>query len=100
VSIPSVWEFALGALAVFRIYRLIAEDEIAQRPRDWAADWIEDHLDRDLTVLITCPWCLGTYLTLAAWGFWLLAPTAATFLAAPLAFMAIVALISKFDHRL
>lgn len=100
MEIPQPWELTLGVLAVFRIYRLIAEDEIAQRPRDWLTDWIEDHLDRDLTVLITCPWCLGTYLTLAAWGLWLWTPFWATALAAPLAAMTLVAFVSKVDHRL
>lgn len=65
--IPSPWEFALLTGAAYRLWRLIAEDDITKPLRDklqrtgWA---------RDLT---ECPWCLGSWIAaawLAAWWIW------------------------------
>jgi hypothetical protein len=88
---PEPWEFILGALAIYRATHFLAEDTIIDRPRDWLVERLGDRFDE----LITCYWCAGTYVTLAAWGAWLIAPGAATFVAAPLAAMAVVGLLGK-----
>ena len=62
--IPEPWAFALLALAAFRVWKLIAEDTLLDRPlrrlREWEA--------------VTCPWCSGAWITVAWWAAWLLWP--------------------------
>lgn len=52
--VPSPWEFALGALAAWRIWKLLADDEILDRPRDW----IEER-SKFVETLLACPYCSG-----------------------------------------
>lgn len=58
--IPSVWELALLALAVYRVWRLAGLDD---------APWLERGRDRivradrrTLYMWLTCSWCAGTWL--------------------------------------
>ena len=52
-----VWSVLIG-LASYRLWRLIAEDTITERAREWyythTPDVIED--------LVSCPFCLGSWL--------------------------------------
>lgn len=59
--LPGPFEFMLGALAAWRIYKLIADDEILDRPRDW----LEEHGGRYVETLLACPYCLGWWVSLA-----------------------------------
>lgn len=65
MSVPSWWEALLLALATYRVWRLLAEDTILDRPRDWL-------LSRSavLDAMVPCVWCLGTWVGLAWWGAW------------------------------
>jgi len=103
---PSWWEFALLSLAVFRIYRLIAEDTILDRPRNrllrLSAGWrdVKDYepppeYRAKWATFFTCPWCLGFWLSVLAWLAWLLFPTETIWLTVPWAISAVVALIAK-----
>ena len=66
------------ALAVFRIYRLIAEDTILDYPRRkllrLAKEWEQEGDDpgddyrAEWGIFITCPWCLGFWLSVVAWA--------------------------------
>jgi hypothetical protein len=104
-EIPNWWEFVLLALAVFRIYRLIAEDTILDRPRRWLlrlgnewqsdGDEIPPEYREKWALFITCPWCLGFWLSVLAWVGWLIFPTETIWLAVPWALSAVVALINK-----
>lgn len=71
----------LGA-AAYRLWRLIAEDNVSEPLRDFVIrrDWTAE--------LVECPWCLGSWLTVAvgvaAWSLgwidgspWLVVPAAA-----------------------
>jgi hypothetical protein len=71
---PDWWIFALLALAVFRVFRLIAEDTILDRPRKWLlrgpldtwekeGDDPGDDYRLEWGIFITCPWCLGFWLS-------------------------------------
>lgn len=71
--IPAPWTFALLTLAAFRVWKLIGDDAILDRPRDAALERLGDLGDKAL-YLITCPWCAGTYVTAAWWGAWLIWP--------------------------
>jgi hypothetical protein len=99
-QVPDWWSFAIMALAVFRVYRLIAEDDILDRPRDWLLDKLEEERLEKLDKLITCPWCLGWWLSVALWLFWLAAPAWAVGLSLPWALSAAVGLIAKSDELL
>lgn len=103
---PGWWQFLLLSLAVFRVYRLIAEDTILDRPRRWLlrlGDWQdgdgEDNIPAEYRdkwgLFITCPWCLGFWLSVVTWVAWLLFPTETVWLAVPWALSAAVALINK-----
>jgi len=75
--IPEPWEFALLALAAFRIWKLIGDDAVLDRPRAWALAQLDARFSNKGDVLdyfITCPWCAGFWISLAWWGAWLLWP--------------------------
>ena len=95
---PDWWASLILALAVFRVYRLIAEDDIFDRPRDWAFDKLAEERLEKLDKLITCPWCLGFWLSVIAWVAWMLSPAWTVGLAFPWALSAAVGLIAKLDH--
>lgn len=95
--IPNWWSTLILALAVFRLYRLIAEDDILDRPRDWALDRLNEEQLTKLDKLITCPWCLGFWLSVVTWLAWLAAPDWTVGLSFPWALSAAVALIAKAD---
>lgn len=84
-------EIVVVALVSYRVWRLFGADDITAPIRDRLDGWA--HL------LVSCPWCLGTWVTIII-GFltelaglttaspWLLIPAAAT----------VVGLIGKIDH--
>lgn len=57
--VPSLWSFALGTLAAWRIYKLLADDAILDRPRDFLAE-----RSRFVEKLLACPYCLGFWISL------------------------------------
>ena len=101
--IPGWWQFLLLALAAYRVWRLLAEDEILDGPRArllGAAGWRPDHGDPPagfrygLSGFITCPWCLGFWITVAAWAAWRLAPGLTVEAAVPFALSATVGIVA------
>lgn len=102
--VPGWWEFALLAAAAFRLWKLLAEDTILDRPRKWALglprsfDPERDDVStfrgyRDkLATFITCPWCAGFWIVLLLYVLWLLLPTATLAVSVPLALSATVGL--------
>ena len=105
MTIPDWWQLTLIALAVFRIYRLIAEDTILEGVRRWVyrldrnwqkeGDYTGDKYRVKLALFVTCPWCLGFWLSLAWWGAYQVWEHGAVVVAAPWAISAIVALVAK-----
>jgi hypothetical protein len=103
MKIPDWYTLALLAFAAFRTFRLIAEDDILDRPRAWLlryrgwdgtgpppkgyrVKWGE---------WITCPWCAGFWISILWWGAWQVWPHGTTVSAVPLAVSALLALIAK-----
>ena len=81
------------ALAVYRITRLIVLDTIFDRPRDWASQkaiWLE--------TLVTCPWCAGFWISLAATILYALSPTVSFWLFLPFALSAVTGLLSRLEE--
>lgn len=105
--IPGEWEFALLAVAAFRIWHLLAEDTILDRPRKWALglpryfDPTQDDVRNfpryreHLATFLTCPWCAGFWIAAIVWICWLAAPTVTLIAVTPWALSAVVPLLSK-----
>ena len=94
--IPSPWEWALLALAAFRVWKLIADDAILDRPREALIQRLGDAgTGGKLELFITCPWCAGTYITLAWWGAWQLWPHTTMVAAGAVALLAAVGIIAS-----
>lgn len=80
-EVPGVWEAALLALAAYRIWRLLAEDTILDRPRRWVLrlgdDWQEegdqvpDDYRGEWALFITCVYCAGFWISVSWWLAWL-----------------------------
>jgi len=105
--VPNWWEFLLLFAAAYRIFHLIAEDTLLDRPRKWAL-----HLPRSydpeqddpsqfpgyrdyLAKFITCPWCLGFWLSVGWWLGWLIFHKWAVAAAVPWAMSAAVGITAK-----
>lgn len=94
--IPSVWEFALLALAAFRVWKLVGDDAVLDRPREYVLGRLSDTWD----YFITCPWCCGAWITLTWWGAWLVWPHGTTAVAVPFALSALVGYLGVGIDRL
>lgn len=64
--VPSPYELVWLALATWRIWLLLAEDDILNDQRDWAVahtpHWFEEWL--------ACPWCSGFWIGGILWTGW------------------------------
>ena len=78
--IPEPYEFVLLALIAFRLWRLLAEDDIFEKPRRWLVrlpyEWKEGQaLPREYkekwALFITCPWCAGAWISLLTYVIWM-----------------------------
>lgn len=76
---PDWWEFALLAVAAWRVFQLVAFDDILNRPRRkllrLARDWEEgDDVPEEYRLkwarFITCPFCAGAWIATAWWIAW------------------------------
>ena len=102
-NVPSAWEFVLGSLAVFRAWRLLAEDDILEPLRRKALRYVGWKVGDDLPAdyrgrwaeFLTCPWCSGLHLSIGVYLLWLWLPTLALVLATPFALSAAVGLIRR-----
>lgn len=89
-------EFAVDALAVQRLTRLVGEDTILEKPRDWVLengpDWASD--------LLTCPHCLSVWLGAGAVAARKVAPRAWNAVATALALSAVTSLKTEITETL
>lgn len=90
-AVPGWWAFVLLALAAFRLFRLIAEDSLLDRPRDA----LTGRLGEKAELFVVCPWCLGFWITAGWWLAWLVWPHWALVAATPLALSATVGLAAS-----
>lgn len=102
--IPSAWQLALLALAVYRIWRILGLDDmpglVSARNRLVGAEelagiwtfkrpWLAD--------LIQCPWCLGWWISLFVAGWWFAEPHVVLVVAVP---FALATLVGALGHLL
>lgn len=90
--VPEPWAFILLAFAAFRVWKLVADDRILDRPRDWLLGKMTDSDRQDYWGdFLVCPWCAGWWIsTGVVWVSWLIFPTEAVVLAVPWALSAVV----------
>ena len=104
MKIPDWYQLVLLVLAAFRVWRLLDEDTILDRPRrrllrlgSWQqeGDPVPASYRKTLGNFISCPWCLGFHITLAWWGAYQWSPHWAIVVAVPWALSAVVGIIGS-----
>lgn len=68
--IPEPYEFGLLVLIAGRLWKLLADDEVLDRPRNWVLDRL-DAEDTRWELFLTCPWCAGFWLSGVTYVTWL-----------------------------
>lgn len=58
---PAALTFVVDALAVYRLTRLFAQDEITEPARDALVDWLTNNGHPKLAILAGCPYCQSVY---------------------------------------
>lgn len=98
--IAEPWEFALLALAAFRVWKLVADDVIFDPLRDRILDLFESNPKRasSLAGFLVCGWCLGFWVAVAWWLAWLALPTVTLVVATPWALATVVGLLASRDE--
>ena len=100
--IPDPFEFLLLALAAWRVWRLVAEDALLDRPREWLlgapvptgnATPLPGYRPK-VAYWLTCPYCCGFWISVGWWAGWLLLDEWAVAGAVPWAISAVVALVA------
>ena len=84
--IPEPYQFVLLVLLAYSVWRLIAEDDILDRPRRWLVrlprDWKQSDdparpkpLPKDyrenVALFLNCPWCAGAWVSLLVYIGWI-----------------------------
>ena len=82
---PNWYALILLALAAFRVWRLLAIDTVLDGPRE--------RLPQSWAWFISCPWCLGFWVSLSWWAGYQLWPHAALIVAVPFAVSTLVGLL-------
>lgn len=74
--IPEPYQFILLALIAYRAWRLLAEDDILERPRRWLVRLPQNWQEGDsfpsryrtgFAEFMNCPWCAGAWVSLAVY---------------------------------
>lgn len=85
-------ELVVDAIATYRLTRLVQEDSLLDRPREWVLDrW--GH--RKAAELVTCPWCAGVWVAAGVVAARVLFPRAWPVCARVLAASAVTGLLSE-----
>lgn len=106
MNVPGWWETVLLALAAYRVWRLVALDDITEPlraflvgsddddPEDPIGTEVEGGYWEALDDFIACPFCLGFWTAVAWWGAWEAWPHWTLVAASPWALSAAVAIIA------
>lgn len=105
-SYPEPWVFALLVLGAMRITRLVGWDTLTAGLRERATGWTDDGHRLDVThpsrargqairAFVSCPWCLGFWISVLVWLAWLEWPRATLVAMTPFAINAVVGVIVK-----
>jgi hypothetical protein len=91
VNVPNWYELLLLGLAAYRTWYLIGMDTILDKPRAWVVGKGGEYVE----TMLECPYCAGTYVSLAWWGAWQLWPHGTLVVAGVVAIMAIIPLVER-----
>jgi hypothetical protein len=105
------WAFVLLSLAAFRVVHLIAFDAITERARTWwwlkfpyegmphqkATGEVYGHEGTFLGDVITCAWCLGMWVSIAAYGMWEFWPEVTVRLSIFMAISTVIGLLREWE---
>lgn len=93
MKVPTPYQAAILVGASYRTWRLLGDDSILDRPRDYAIEngpkWVGD--------LLPCPWCLGWWTTLGWWAAFQASPDRTIELATP---WALATAVGSIGHAL
>lgn len=100
MSVPNWWAALLLAAAAWRIFHLLAFDDILNPIRNRFVGLATDAKTRKggserLMDFIECPYCLGFWVALAWWGAWQIWPEGTLIAATPFALSAALIGIAK-----
>lgn len=92
-------------LAAYRTWRLIAEDDILNRPRRWllrlGSEWekegdrVPEGFRQKWATFLTCVWCMGAWCSLAWWAVWQIEEHGTLVVATPFAISAGVGFLRR-----
>jgi hypothetical protein len=98
VSFPNWWETTVLALAAWRLFHLIAFDDVLDRPRRYVTrlnktwknegDATGERYREKLAGFLTCSFCMGWWIALVWWAAWLIWPHGTLVAAVPFALSA------------
>ena len=91
MNVPNWYELALLALAAWRVFQLLGDDEILERPRRY----VTGKLDEKWELFLLCPYCAGFWIGVLWWLAWLAWPYETLVVAVPWAISAGVIGASK-----
>jgi hypothetical protein len=91
VNIPEPWEAILLSLAAWRVFQLLAEDDLLETPRRYVTDRISEYWED----FLTCPYCAGFWIAVVWWGAWQLWGDSTLIVATPWALSAGVIAAAK-----
>ena len=80
MMLPDWWEAVILAGGAWRIFHLLAFDDILDRPRNYLVG-LKPGADRradgnePLMDFLECPFCLGFWIVLGIWGLWQIWPS-------------------------
>lgn len=83
--------FIVFSLSVYRVTRLLIEDEILDEVRDWAYTKVKP--GGRLSYLMGCPWCLSFWVAIPLMILYIASPTGMMVVGLPLAGSAIAGMI-------
>lgn len=95
----AVVEFVVLGLAVFRLTRLVIKDHIVSALRDKIWDRFPPESTK-IGYLITCPWCVGFWFSLAVYFCYTILPSQTMWACYVLALSAIVGWLTALDDRI
>lgn len=87
----AVIRFIVFLLAVYRVTRLIIQDEILDGPRDWAYSKVKR--GGKLEYLLGCPWCMSFWVAIPLAILYIVSPTGMMVAGLPLAGSAVTGFI-------
>lgn len=109
MQVPDWWSAVLLALAAWRIFQLLSDDDILDRPRRYllrlSAEWekegdpVPDDYRFKWAAFITCPYCAGFWIAVSWWVAWQLWPHGTLVVAVPFVLSAGVVAASKVLSR-